>query len=511
MPSQSKRLFNFQPLAIKFTNSRDRLLSKMSEISTKNSFEGVVSRASDSFDYGTSHEQIVVIEQPKNWSSSPSKKFKDDSKRSAEKGLDVFEASFSYIKGSLSSGYVTIPLCFVLLGFIPSLVVGILIAFTHYFTISQLDRIATEAKVTKYTDYSLLVHKILGRRFSYAVKGLQFLYCFGAALAELVFTIEFTAGTACLMQWDKICQDPSHQYAIVLFIITPLVMITKMHQLSYASLIATVIQISFYVFIIIYLLFELKMNDFGKSHFSSAVADHNLLSIFEVFGVLMYTISNATNPLEVRKSLTNVSNFPKVLKNGCVVTAVVALLLGCTGPFLNQIRKVNEIILMELPTDNTFIISVELLFAISITVNFLVFGFGIFEPLEQIDKIREFIFDDERKEASFLKRYLVRMFFVCSIFLLTAAIPNLTVLVSLVGSLNAGLLILVFPSLMTLKFYEGRNDKKNLRLLSWIILVAGTVFTLIGTISNAVKIISPSPADLLVANNPNTEGMITSP
>lgn len=353
---------------------------------------------------------------------------------------------------------------------------------------SQLDQIAADMN-TNNVNYSQLVKKVLGGKFGYVSGVLQFLYCFGAALAELVFTIRFVAGIACFFQWKSICEEPSHQYAIVLFVITPLLMITKMYQLSYASLVASIIQISFYVFVIFFLLYNLTTDEFTKSQFINAATRFDISALFEVFGVLMYTISNATNPIEVRRSLANARSFPTVLKVGCFVTAAVSILLGCMGSILNEKKKLNEIILMELPSDDTVILSVELLFVMSIAVNFLVFGFGIFEPLEKIDSVRALIIHTRNKEVEFFKRYALRLCFVCIIFFLSIAIPNLTIVVSLVGSLNAGLLILVFPAIMVLKYYKDLADKKRVKVLAHVILLAGIFFTLTGTLINLEKII----------------------
>ena len=444
--------------------------------------------------YGTIDdvEELTIAEPKVRFSTISTKRTLKDRKErlnSVEKGLGVLEASFSYIKGSLSSGYVTIPLSFAILGLIPSIIVGILIALANYYMMIQLDTIASDIN-TRDCNYTKLVKRVLGSNFSFAAKILQFLYCFGAALAELVFTISFIAGISCLFEWDSVCQSSNLQYAIVLFVITPLVTITKMYQLSYASLIATTIQIGFYIFIIFYLFADLGSSNFTKQQFSAAITSSNTYTVFQVFGVLMYTISNATNPLQVRKSLSKVTDFPKVLKIGCITTAVVGILLGCVGPFLNQTRKLNEIILMELPTSSSFILSTELLFVISITVNFLVFGFGVFEPLEQISQVRELILSEENKDIQFLKKYLLRMFFVCIIFILSVAIPNLTNLVSLVGSLNAGLLILVFPALMVLKHHRGSNNKRTTRFIAYFVLLVGICFTAAGTITNIQKMVS---------------------
>ncbi|GFS96313.1 hypothetical protein NPIL_248052 [Nephila pilipes] len=271
----------------------------------------------------------------------------------------------------------------------------------------------------------------------------------------------------------------AHGYmAILLPLMVLFNFIRSLRKLSPASSIANVLQSTGLVMVFYYLL---KGSHSGN--LNPYVAPIKKLPLY--FGTAMYAFEGIGVVLPLENAMATPEDFGGingVLNTGMVVVACLYTGVGFYG-YLKYGDDVKPSITFSLPQESVSEI-IRLMFALAI---FLSYALQLYVPISIIWPFLKKKFNLERFSSrdQLIFELFLRTFLVFITFLMAIAIPNLDLLISLVGALASSSLALIFPPIIELcTVWNSNISKKKLRILivkDVFIMVFGIFGSIIGT------------------------------
>ncbi|XP_050442267.1 proton-coupled amino acid transporter-like protein CG1139 isoform X2 [Adelges cooleyi] len=250
---------------------------------------------------------------------------------------------------------------------------------------------------------------------------------------------------------------PVHTYLVLL--LGPMILLNCVKSLKYltpASLLATILTTVGLGITFFYLLQGLPKTTTVKI-FSS----WHQLPLF--FGTAVYAFEGIGMVLPLENNMKNPEAFggwTGVLNTGMVIVTCLYTSIG----FFGYLRYGDEVkcgsITLNLPAQDILAQSVRLAMALAI---FLSYSLQFYVPMGVIWPAIKGYFHSQASQKN--AELCVRVFLVTVTFALAAAIPNLSAIISLVGSFSSSALALIFPPIIELMTFWEQTSGKEFTLM----------------------------------------------
>ncbi|XP_055941372.1 proton-coupled amino acid transporter 1-like isoform X2 [Argiope bruennichi] len=284
--------------------------------------------------------------------------------------------------------------------------------------------------------------------------------------------------------------SPHAYMAIVLPIMILFNFIRSLRRLSPFSSIANVLQSAGLIMVLYFL-----MTGPRTGHLNPYTANLKKLPLY--FGTAMYAFEGIGVVLPLENAMATPEDFGGlngVLNTGMVVVACLYTAVGFYG-YLKYGDDVRPSITFNLPSRAVSEL-IRLMFALAI---FLSYALQLYVPISIIWPYLKKKFNLERytNKDQLIMEYLLRSVLVFITFLMAIAIPNLDLLISLVGALASSSLALIFPPIIELcTVWNSNMSPRKFRLVLMkdiFIVIFGIFGSVIGTytvISEIVELMS---------------------
>lgn len=272
--------------------------------------------------------------------------------------------------------------------------------------------------------------------------------------------------------------DPKLYICMVSALLVPYVMIKSLKALVPFSAFANILNFVGLV-IIIYNLFQ----GFNGVTSRPAVGEISTMPLF--FGQAIFAFEGIGLVLPLYQKMKNQEDFlgwAGVLNLGLVITVALYNIVGFYG-YLKYGADTQGSITLNLPTDDWLYLSVKLMFAVSL---FISYGLQYYVPINIIWPFIERWSERKEKHIPCYAEYFFRFFIVLCTCGLSALVPHLDLLISLIGAFASSFLALIFPAMIEMATFDCT---KLVLAKNWFIIIMGLVGFATGTYSSMVEIV----------------------
>ncbi|CDW73229.1 UNKNOWN [Stylonychia lemnae] len=198
------------------------------------------------------------------------------------------------------------------------------------------------------------------------------------------------------------------------------------------------------------------------------------MCLYEGNGLILNLYSEVDKPHKFMNQISLVLSLLTGL--GIIVGALSYMAFG---------GKIESIILQNLP-NNAIGISIKLMYMITITGIYVLVIYPVFQIMEDDHKYKNIARIGENT-----KFFLFRTLIIALILGFSMLIPNITVMLSIVGSISGTLISVIVPAVMYNTAYKDSEKKSFRRKMNVIFMIIGSVFGTIGFYESIRAIIFP--------------------
>ena len=382
---------------------------------------------------------------------------------------NLVQSIFNLINANLGTGILAMPFVIRLGGYwgiLITMVIGILGNYTGKMLVNLLYEETEDGQRVRVRD-------------SYADIGEEFNPRYGRLMVHIVNCIEqfshcvlllIMPGTVIAHTFPKSGMNESTWIFLLSLIIIPTILVRKMHQVTWTSIVSVSIATVISLFVLAYSLMNHPSWDSEKMpSFNPNVTPISL-------GIVMVTFSSQAYLPSIERCMREPELFEPLMDFSYTIVTVFKFAIGIIV-FLAFTEKTDQIMTLNLP-HNIFgdVINVS---AIILSLSFYTVPmFTVFDILENqivLPKRLDKLFDTETKflRSNYLTPNLIFRFVVVMLFILIAAgVPHFSLLMSFVGNTTGTILVLLYPSLFYIKLRWKTITNMEVVLNTLIILMA---------------------------------------
>ncbi|CAG9569065.1 putative amino acid transporter [Leishmania major strain Friedlin] len=395
----------------------------------------------------------------------------------------VIASSFTLGSSTLGAGILGLPAAFNSMGFVTALLVLILVTVLTVFSLWLLARCSDAAKVRTYEDVARV---LLGRGADYVAAIFMFGFCLGGAVSYIV-----SIGDLLTPMFD----DPSVPEflrtkignsvitsAVWFVVILPMCLPKNIDSLRHTS----IISVSMVVFFVICIMQD-SCDFMAKNGWREDIKFFNTGNgAIQGLGTVIFACLVQINAQEIYYEMAdptprNMVRNSTIAMSGCGLLYVLAGVFGCAR-FGSTVKS--SILLKYQPRE-----APQFWFAYFGIVMKICVAFALHQlPLR--DSIYHF-FSWDVYRMPWWRNALICGCLAAFVLIIGLLVPDLSIVLGLVGSLCGGFIGFIFPSLMIM--YTGKWSLKNVGFLEWsltyILLLVGVVAVVFGTCASIYSIV----------------------
>lgn len=272
--------------------------------------------------------------------------------------------------------------------------------------------------------------------------------------------------------------DPKLYILIVSTLLVPYVMVKSLKALAPFSTFANILNCVGLVIIIVDLL-----QDFPSVTSRPAFGKVSTLPLF--FGQAVFAFEGIGLILPLHNKMKEKKAFlgyAGVLNLSLTITISLYSAIGFYG-YLKYGDSTRGSVTLNLPTDQWLYLSVKLMFALSL---FISYALQFYVPVNIIWPFIEKKCEQKGKTLPSYANYVFRIVLVIFICGLSALVPHLDLLISLIGAFASSFLALIFPAVLEIATF---NCGKVTLAKDWFIVLMGFVGFVTGTYASLVEIV----------------------
>jgi proton-coupled amino acid transporter len=219
-----------------------------------------------------------------------------------------------------------------------------------------------------------------------------------------------------------------------------------------------------------------------------AVASFKTLPLY--FGIAVFAFEGIGVVLPIQNKMKTPQDFGGycgVLTLGMVIAMAFYAAVGFYG-YLKFGDTVHGSITLDLPCHEGLYAAVKVMFAVAM---FVTYGVQFYVPIEILwSPLSDYLSNQLLYRYG---EYLLRFVFLVITLVLSATIPHLDLMISLVGALSSSAIAIIFPPLLEIMTYW--NEPEQLGRFRWrvlkdvVIMVIGTFGFVIGTVTTIASIV----------------------
>ncbi|XP_026809394.1 proton-coupled amino acid transporter-like protein CG1139 isoform X1 [Rhopalosiphum maidis] len=416
--------------------------------------------------------------------------------RQLENPTSNFDTMIHLLKGNIGTGILAMPDAFRNSGWVVGLVCTALLGAVCTHCMHILVRCSHELCVRTQRP-SLSFPKVAEMAFEYGPPKLQ-KYSSAASKFINTFLVMTQLGFCCvyfLFVATNLQEVITHYFFIklsvqsyLLILLVPMILLNCVKSLKYltpASFLATILTVIGLGITFFYLLQGLP-----KTLNVKAFSSWQQLPLY--FGTAVYAFEGIGMVLPLENNMKNPESFggmTGVLNTGMVIVTCLYTSIGFFGYLrYGEAVKLGSITL-NLPAEDLLAQSVRAAMAFSI---FLSYGLQFYVPIGIVWPALKGYFHSQSSQRN--AELSIRVFLVTLTFALAAAIPNLSAIISLVGSFSSSALALIFPPIIEIMTFWDHCSGKEFTLMfikDIIIIIIGFLGFGFGSYASLWNIIEP--------------------
>jgi len=382
---------------------------------------------------------------------------------------NLVQSIFNLVNANLGTGILAMPFVIRLGGYwgiLITVVIGLLGNYTGKNLVNLLYEEADDGQRIRVRD-------------SYADIGEEFSPRFGRYMVHIVNCVEqfshcvlllIMPGTVIAYTFPKSGMGEQAWISILSLIIIPTILIRKMHQVTWTSIVSVVIATSISACVLLY---SLTSHSRWYKELMPGFDSH--ITPISV-GIVMVTFSSQAYLPSIERCMREPEMFNPLMDFSYILVTVFKFAIGVIV-FLAFTDKTDQIMTLNLPR-NVFGYLVNIS-AIVLSLSFYTVPmFTVFDILENQISLPEGwkrILDTETSflGTTYLTPNLIFRFFVVMIFIsIAAAVPHFSLLMSFVGNTSGTILVLLYPSIFFIKLRWKIITNTEVVLNILIILIA---------------------------------------
>ncbi|CAC9449963.1 putative amino acid transporter [Leishmania infantum JPCM5] len=395
----------------------------------------------------------------------------------------VIASSFTLGSSTLGAGILGLPAAFNSMGFVTALLVLIVVTVLTIFSLWLLARCSDASKVRTYEDVARV---LLGRGADYAAAVFMLGFCLGGAVSYIIsigdlLTPIFDDPSVPELLRTKIGNSIITS-AVWLVVILPLCLPKNIDSLRHTS----IISVTMVVFFVICIMQD-SCEFMAKNGWRKDIKFFNTGNgAIQGLGTVIFACLVQINAQEVYYEMANPTprNMVRnstIAMSGCGLLYVLAGVFGCAR-FGSTVKS--SILLKYQPRE-----APQFWFAYFGIVVKICVAFALHQlPLR--DSVYHF-FSWDVYRMPWWRNALICGGIAAFVLVVGLLVPDLNIVLGLVGSLCGGFIGFIFPSLMIM--YAGKWSLKNVGLLEWsltyILLLVGVVAVVFGTCASIYSIV----------------------
>lgn len=413
--------------------------------------------------------------------------------RQLENPTSNFDTMIHLLKGNIGTGILAMPDAFfnagLFVGLFGTLAMGLICTHCMHTLVKCAHELCRRAQVP-----SLGFSQVTEKAFETGPPALR-PYSKHAKLVINVFLVITQLGFCCVyfvFVAANIQEVVTHYFFrisvkwVLFMLLIPMILLNCVKSLKYltpASLVASILTVSGLGITFFYMLQGLPRTSSVK-----AFSSWSQLPLY--FGTAIYAFEGIGVILPLENNMATPQDFgglTGVLNTGMVIVACLYTSVGFFG-YLKYGDKVQVgSITLNLPPNEILAQSVRLVMALAI---FLSYGLQFYVPMSILwpyvqGKLRN-------EHALRYGEYVLRASLVTLTFVLALAIPNLSAVISLVGSVSSSTLALIFPPILELIVFWDSSEMSKLQMWkNFAIMIFGVFGFAFGTFVSLQKILNP--------------------
>lgn len=386
--------------------------------------------------------------------------------RDLENPTSNFDTMIHLLKGNIGTGILAMPDAFrnagLFVGLIGTLAMGLICTHCMHILVKCAHELCRRAQVP-----ALGFSGVTEKAFETGPPALR-QYSKQAKLVINVFLVITQLGFCCvyfLFVAANIQEVVAHYLVkihvkwFLAMLLVPLILLNCVKSLKYltpASLLASILTVSGLGITFFYMLQ-------GLPHTSSVKAFSTWSQLPLYFGTAIYAFEGIGVVLPLENNMATPQDFgglTGVLNTGMVIVACLYTSVGFFGYLKYGEKTKLGSITLNLPSNDILAQSVRLTMALAI---FLSYGLQFYVPMNVLWPPLQARLKNEN--ALKYGEYVLRAGLVTLTFVLALAIPNLSAVISLVGSVSSSTLALIFPPLLELiTFWDSEDQMSRLHI-----------------------------------------------
>lgn len=395
----------------------------------------------------------------------------------------LFLTIFNIFRSFVAVGILTLPYAIKLVGPILGFFTQIFIGIFVYLTTDCLLEVANDSKF-KGSNYETLGKLVWGTKGKNFILILIYVCSISTAIGAILFTTDFLDHVFCSHGVLAFCHSKIRYLFFSLILSIFIALVDSLKPFGYISVIST--------FFVVLSIFSITVYNFSfiidndGLNFYERVTFVDFKGFFSFLGISLYASEGIGLILPIRASFKDNKNYDKVFYSTYIAILWCYLTLGIFS-FLHFFMDTKNIIFFNFGKEYTYILILEIFYAISIFFSNPINLFPIYESVYNSKRIKETL-ENASKNKRFFIRYLIRVFITLFCFFVCLFLPNFIQFISFIGSFLFPIIGIYIPILLNYHYFSKKKmitKKKKISLL--ILFVVGLVLFTGATIDSLIR------------------------
>ena len=395
----------------------------------------------------------------------------------------LFLTIFNIFRAFVAIGVLTLPYAIKLVGPIIGFFGQIFVAILVFLTTECLLEVANDSKF-KGANYETLGKLVWGTKGKNLISILIYICSISTAIGAILFTTDFLDHVFCSHEILSFCNSKIKYLFFSLILALFIALIDSLKPFGYISIISTFVIIITIISITGYNFFFIFEDD--SLNFYDRITYTNPLGFFSFLGIALYATEGIGLILPIRSSFKDNKNYDKVFYSTFVAILWCYLTLGIFS-FLHFFLDTRHIIFFNFGKEYTYMLILEIVYAISIFLSFPISLFPIYESVYNTKKIKATL-EKASKNRKFLIRYFIRVFITLICFFICLFLPNFIKFISFIGSFLFPIIGIYIPILLNYHYFSKKKmitKKKKIYLV--VLFFIGIILFTCATIDSLIR------------------------
>jgi len=419
----------------------------------------------------------------------------NNEKRITHGGGTLLGSIFTLMTCAVGSGVLSLPFAFEESGIVLSAIILLAMSAINFYSLHLLVVCSTVSNKHTYQEVASLAY---GKFGTTAVEVVILFALFGSMVGFIVIIGDLLSPVACQFtgHYESCSLHTFYfnrnflSFVIVLFVISPLSFLPKIHQFQFSSALAVLTVLFLLIVVIIRSIQSLVANSFHPPDIS--LFKFSIIGIGQTIPIMAFALGCHVQVIPVyaqlKQPLYKLFTMDKVIFGANGISTTFYLVVGIFG-YLNFGNAVQGNVLSSFsPSDVLATVSrISMAFHISLAFPLLIWPSRNIVDQFFVSKHNQ-LDTPNAKRSHLIRHVLETLIFLFSAFGLAVVLPNITIVFGFTGAIAGMLANYIFPCVFYLKIVKGNSFWKH-RLPAFTLVVVGIITGLTSTAILTLRVI----------------------